>query len=76
MMAYGIHLTSTLTRRHLMKAGRVASRPLTKQLPTKKMKRKRLVWAKEYKNWSLADWEKVMSSHEINFSSEASILAL
>jgi len=28
------------------------------------MKSKRFVWAKEYKNWSLADWEKVRFSDE------------
>jgi len=50
MMAYGIHLSDTLIKRRLIKAGRVVQRPLTKQLLTKKMKNKRLAWAKEYKN--------------------------
>ena len=75
-MAYEIHLSNTLIKRHLIKAGRVARRPLTKQLLTKKMKSKRLAWAKEYKNWTLADWKKVMFSDETDFLSEASILAL
>jgi len=61
-MAYGIHLSNTLTKRRLIKAGRVARRPLMKHLLTKKMKSKRLAWTKECKNWSLADWEKVMFS--------------
>jgi len=75
-MAYGIHLSNTLIKRRLNKAGRVTRRPLTKQLLTKKMKSKRLAWAKEYKNWTLADWKKVMFSDETDFLSEASILAL
>jgi len=36
MMAYGIHLSNTSIKRRLIKAGRVARRPLTKQLLTKK----------------------------------------
>ena len=31
------------------------------------MKNKRLAWAKEYKNWTLADWKKVMFSDETDF---------
>jgi len=31
------------------------------------MKINRLVWAKEYKNWTLADWKKVMFSDETHF---------
>jgi len=58
------------------KAGRVARRPLTKKLLAKKMKSKSLAWAKECKNWSLADRKTVMFSDETHFSSEASILAL
>jgi len=42
MIACGIHFSNTLIKRHLIKAGRVARRPLTKQLLTKKMKSKRL----------------------------------
>jgi len=59
-MAYGIQLSNTLIKQCLIKgkARRVVRRPLTKQLLTKKMKSKRLAWAKEYKNWSLADWNK------------------
>jgi len=49
-MAYGIHLSNTLIKRRLTEAGRLARRPLTKQLLCKKMKSKRLAWAKEYKN--------------------------
>jgi len=75
-MAYGIHLSNTLIKRRLIKAGRVTQIPLTKQLLTNKIKSKRLAWAKEYKNWTLADWKKVMFSDETHFSSEASILAL
>jgi len=66
-MAYGFHLSNTLIKRHLIKAGRVAQRPLTKQLLTKKMKSKRLVWAKEYRKWTLADWKRVMFSDETHF---------
>jgi len=75
-VAHGIYLSKTLIKRCLIKAGRVAQRPLTKQLPTKKMKSKRLAWAKEYKNWSLAGWNKVMFTDETDFLSESSILAL
>ena len=31
------------------------------------MKRKRLAWAKKYKNWTLDDWKKVLFSDEIHF---------
>ena len=67
MMDYGVHLSNSSIKKRLFEAGRNARRPKRKQLLTHKMKRKRLAWAKKYKNWTLDDWKKVLFSDETHF---------
>ena len=50
----------------LLKIKRKARKPLKKQPFTKTIKQKRLVWAKNYKNWSKTG-KKVLLSDEIYF---------
>ena len=40
---------------------------IKKQLLTQAMKKKRLQWAKRYKNWTSDDWSKVLFSDESHF---------
>lgn len=41
--------------------------PLVKPLLNNKQRQKRLTWAKEKQNWSVAQWSKVLFSDESNF---------
>ena len=67
MMDYGVHLSNSSIKKRLFQAGRIARRPKRKQRLTHKMKRKRLAWAKKYKNWTLDDWKKVLFSDLTHF---------
>lgn len=46
----GVHISSSTVRRRLLSVGRKARRPIKKQLLTKKMMEKRLVWAKKHQH--------------------------
>ena len=63
----GVQISATTVRRRLLEVGRKVRKPLKKQLLIKKMKRKRLAWAKKYKTWSLEEWKKVLFSDETHF---------
>ena len=63
----GIHIDSSTVRRRLLAAGRLARKPQKKPLLTTAMKAKRLNWAKKYKTWTKADWNKVIFSDEAHF---------
>ena len=67
MMDYGVYLSNSSIKKRLFEVGRIARRPKRKQLLTHKMKRRRLAWAKKYKNWTLDDWKKVLFSDETHF---------
>ena len=67
MMDYGVHLSNSSIKKRLFEAARIARKPKRKQLLTHKMKRKRLAWAKKYKNWTLDDWKKVLFSDLTHF---------
>lgn len=60
--AHDIKLSTRSVRRRLCKAGRKARRPLQKSLLTTVMKKRRLVWAKEHRQWSIEDWCQVCGS--------------
>jgi transposase len=59
MAAHGVHSSSSTIRRVLVKAGLRARRPLKKAKLTPAMSKKRLVWARQYADWTQADWSKV-----------------
>lgn len=63
----GVEVSAITVRRRLLEVGRKARKPLKKQLLTKKMRQKRLAWARKYKNWSVEDWKKVLFSDETHF---------
>ena len=46
----GVMVDSSTVRRRLLAIGRKARRPLKKQFLTTKMKEKRFIWAKKYKD--------------------------
>jgi len=62
LAAHGVNVCSSTVRRRLLAAGRPARKPQKKQLLTAVMKKKRLMWARQFKNWSDDDWSKVRSS--------------
>ena len=63
----GVCISSSTVRRRLLEAGKKAKKPLKKHLLTKKMKKKRLHWAKAHKNWTIEDWKKVLFTNESHF---------
>lgn len=52
----GISVSSRTIRRRLCDVGRRARRPVKKQLLTKRMKTKRLEWARNHRNMTAEDW--------------------
>ena len=63
----GVDIDSSTVRKRLVQAGRTARRPRKKQLVTDVMKKKRLVWAKNFKHWGKEQWRKVIFSDESHF---------
>ena len=63
----GISISSRTVRRCLVNAGRVARRPVKKQLLTEAMKIKRLQWAENHQDWTKEDWRRVLFSDESHF---------
>ena len=55
-------------RRRLLEEGFVSRYSAKKPFLTLKMKKKRLQWAKEHKNWTLDDWKSVIFSDESKFN--------
>ena len=51
----------------MLEGGRRAIRSRKKQLLTKVMKQKRLVWAKRHLNWTVEQWKKVLFTDESHF---------
>ena len=58
-MLAGVRISSSTVRRRLLEAGK-AKKFLKNHLLTKKMKKKRLEWARTHKNWTVEDWKKVL----------------
>ena len=67
LLSSGVNVSSSTVRRRLIECGRMARRPVKKQLLTAAMKKKRLDWAKKCRNWTAADWRKVLFSDESHF---------
>lgn len=60
--AYGVLVSPRTVRRELCNAGFTARRPVKKAKLTPAMMKKRLLWAKQYKDWTANDWTKVDTS--------------
>ena len=67
LLSSGVNVSSSTVRRRLIQCGRMARRPVKKQLLTANMKKKRLDWVKKYRNWIATDWRKVLFSDESHF---------
>ena len=67
LSSLGIEVTSRTIRRYLFNAGRIARRPLKKQILTEKMKQARLQWAEDHKDWTQQQWRQVLFSDESYF---------
>lgn len=57
----------TTIRRRLQAAGLHGRRPVKKPMISKKNRTLRLVWAREHKDWTAADWSRVLWSDESKF---------
>ncbi|GLV33231.1 hypothetical protein CBL_08399 [Carabus blaptoides fortunei] len=53
----GIKISDMTVRRRLREQGFQARRPAKKRKLTKVMKKTRLQWAKQHRNWTKEDWE-------------------
>lgn len=63
----GLAVSRTTLRRRLKEAGFKGRRPAKKPRLTDRMKKARLHWANQVKNWTVKDWEKVCFSDESHF---------
>jgi len=61
---FGIEISATSIWRILRRAGFQKTKPTRKPGLTQKMKKERLEWCLERKDWSLDDWKKVIWSDE------------
>jgi len=67
LMHHGVNVSTSTVRRRLIASGRRAHRPVKKQLLTAQMMRRRLQWARKYRNWTKEQWAKVIFSDECHF---------
>ena len=63
----GVMVDSSTVRWRLIAVGRKARRPIKKQLVITKMKKKRFIWVKKYKDWTCEKWRQVLLSEESLF---------
>jgi len=63
----GVHVASSTVRKRLLEVNRPARRPVKKQLITNNMKKKRLQWAREHKDWTKDNFRNVIYSDESHF---------
>lgn len=66
MCLAGVELSARTVRRRLLDAGLRAYRPRKKPKLTAVMMKKRLDWAKQFKDWTTEDWERVCFSQYIH----------
>lgn len=59
MNTSGVQMSSRTVRRRLIEAGLRAYRPRKKPKLTTAMKKKRLLWAKQFATWTEEDWKRV-----------------
>ena len=64
---HDIHVDSSTVRRHLLKEGRPAYRPILSQVLNVNMMKRRLAWCKAHRHWTVTDWARVMFSDESSF---------
>jgi hypothetical protein len=60
----GVAMSSSTVRRRLIEADMRAYRPRKKPKLTARMKKNRLVWAKQFVSWTEEDWKRVCFSDE------------
>ena len=65
--AAGVSASRTTTKRRMKDMGFSCRFPCVKPLLNKKQRKKRLAWAKDKKDWTAAEWSKVMFSDESKF---------
>ena len=63
----GVSASRATTHRRLREKGYNCRIPSTKPLLNPRQRQKRLTWAKEKKNWTVAQWSKVLFSDESKF---------
>ena len=74
LATHDIHVCSSTVRRKLMAVRRFARKPSKKPLLTNVIKKKRLLWAKEYKKWTKEQWRKVRQNVFIKFTATLFII--
>ena len=65
--AAGVNASRTTTHRRMQDMGFSCRSPCVKPLLNKRQRQKRLAWAKDKKDWTAAEWSKVMFSDESKF---------
>ena len=65
--AAGVSASRTTTHRRMQDMGFSCRIPCVKPLLNKRQRQKRLAWAKDKKDWTAAEWSKVMFSDESQF---------
>ena len=74
LATHDIHVCSSTVRRKLIAVRRFAKKPSEKPLLTDVMKKKRLLWAKEYKKWTKEQWRRVRQNVFIKFTASLYII--
>ncbi len=64
----GVKASRATTHRRVKEFGYSCRIPLVKPLLNHRQRQRRLTWAKEKKNWTVAQWSKVLFSDESKFS--------
>ena len=65
--AAGVSASRTTTQRRMQDMGFSCRIPCVKPLLNNRQRQKRLAWAKDKKDWTAAEWSKVMFSDESKF---------
>ena len=68
----GVSMSKRTVRHRLQSMGYIARKPRKKPLLTNNMKKARLNWAREHKDWSIERWKRVLWSDESRFNLYAS----
>ncbi len=66
--AAGVSASRTTTHRCMQDMGFSCRIPCVKPLLNNRQRQKRLAWAKDKKDWTAAEWSKVMLSDKVNFA--------
>ncbi len=66
--AAGVSASRTTTHRRMQDMGSSCRIPCVKPLLNNRQRQKRLAWAKDKKDWTAAEWSKVMFSDESKFA--------